>query len=582
MIYLAFANTSSNPLKSLSEEEDKILDALRPRERSGHFMIKHDSFATIEKLSKNLAEFKDHLMIFHYSGHAGDNELELDEGDAKAGGLVSFLGNCPKLKLVVLNGCSTKGQVRRLLEGGVPAVIATHAPVQDSSAKQFAISFYNALANTEDFMAAFKEGISGAKFVKDGIEPRRGIKLHDDYDDPGELWGLFGEDEAVAEKLPTNHYDKTAEDFEPNSKLIDALVRGMNFLPEFQQMLDTEESGIEVQVYQKREKILTELPKPISEPLRKLMLPSLDEDRDHYDRKTPERIRQMLLLHEIMISCLTYMILSELWDARMAREELSMPAQTQEAIITFMRKGFRDRNAKDYLKTAGLILDFLLDKKSSCYIQELEKLTGIFAEDHPFYQASNFLMGIKEKGDPQSFDPGEVEYFALEGETRLSLIMEQLSFLARYNIVSVIGIDVIKNRSLPRASFVHRMVTLVERIGGLGEEPRVLDEVMETNSVLIIRKENMNGKHEESTQKPFLNLTPFVIDENAFFKEKATKTRLYFFDRMEREKEQIYYWCIYNPDSTLDTGEKQYGVLRAQFKAFFKLFFNEPEHENTV
>ena len=44
-----------------------------------------------------------------------------------------------------LNGCSTRPQVKRLLNAGVPAVIATALPIVDQVATDFAVAFYQAL-----------------------------------------------------------------------------------------------------------------------------------------------------------------------------------------------------------------------------------------------------------------------------------------------------------------------------------------------------------------------------------------------------------------------------------------------------
>ena len=54
-------------------------------------------------------------------------------------------GNSAGLKLVFLNGCSTRPQVKRLLDAGVPAVIATARPIDDAVATEFAVAFYQAL-----------------------------------------------------------------------------------------------------------------------------------------------------------------------------------------------------------------------------------------------------------------------------------------------------------------------------------------------------------------------------------------------------------------------------------------------------
>jgi WD40 repeat protein len=59
--------------------------------------------------------------------------------------LAVLLGRRVNLKLVFLNGCSTRPQVQSLLDAGVPVVIATARPIKDKLARQFAVAFYEAL-----------------------------------------------------------------------------------------------------------------------------------------------------------------------------------------------------------------------------------------------------------------------------------------------------------------------------------------------------------------------------------------------------------------------------------------------------
>ena len=72
-------------------------------------------------------------------------KLLLEEGHAQAKGIAELLGEEKELKLVVLNGCSTKKQVQQLLQHGIKAIIATSVPVKDQMALDFANQFYQAL-----------------------------------------------------------------------------------------------------------------------------------------------------------------------------------------------------------------------------------------------------------------------------------------------------------------------------------------------------------------------------------------------------------------------------------------------------
>ena len=95
---------------------------------------------------------------------------------------------------VILNGCSTKGQVAALLEQGIPVVVATSAPVNDFRATQFSITFFEELAlNAASIKEAFDAAISAAK-VKGNIKEEigdRGIVLRPTSASREATWGLY-------------------------------------------------------------------------------------------------------------------------------------------------------------------------------------------------------------------------------------------------------------------------------------------------------------------------------------------------------------------------------------------------------
>jgi hypothetical protein len=163
-IFLAYANSEQSPLATLREEDAAVNKTLANRAGAGHFLIRRESFATIPDIAYYLTKDQAELVLFSYSGHAGHSELLLGDGPANANGIAQMLGRCPKLKLVLLNGCSTQGQVKALLDAGVPAVIATNAPVGDRAATQFAITFFQALSDhCRTIGQAFEDGIAAAQ-----------------------------------------------------------------------------------------------------------------------------------------------------------------------------------------------------------------------------------------------------------------------------------------------------------------------------------------------------------------------------------------------------------------------------------
>ncbi len=103
--------------------------------------------ATPDDLEEHFDIQRDVLRLFHYSGHAGSAGLQLNrDGQASriafSGGIARQAGWAKDLRLVFLNGCSTRDQAQVFLEQGAAAVIATTKPLVDKYAVDFARRFY--------------------------------------------------------------------------------------------------------------------------------------------------------------------------------------------------------------------------------------------------------------------------------------------------------------------------------------------------------------------------------------------------------------------------------------------------------
>jgi DNA-binding NarL/FixJ family response regulator len=135
---LSFANDQDSHLAMLKEEGRDIFRALQDRHDQQHVEVIREESADIDDLFYNLNRYGPRVHLFHYGGHASGTHLRLEDQAAGAQGLARLLGSLPELKLVFLNGCSTRGQVQKLLNFGVKAVVATSVPINDSKAREFA------------------------------------------------------------------------------------------------------------------------------------------------------------------------------------------------------------------------------------------------------------------------------------------------------------------------------------------------------------------------------------------------------------------------------------------------------------
>ena len=149
VVFLAFADARSD-LSSLKVEGWSLKDQFAELKRRGLIdELVVEEKASLERIYAVFQAYRDRIAIFHFGGHADGDRLLLESAfeprPAFAEGLASLLGQQRGLKLVFLNGCSTRPQVKRLLEAGVPAVIATARPIDDGMATAFAAALYQAL-----------------------------------------------------------------------------------------------------------------------------------------------------------------------------------------------------------------------------------------------------------------------------------------------------------------------------------------------------------------------------------------------------------------------------------------------------
>jgi hypothetical protein len=135
-------------------------------------------------------------------------------------------------------------------------------------------------------------------------------------------------------------------------------------------------------------------------------------------------------------------------------------------------------------------------------------------------------------------------------------------------MASVKGIDVLKYKRFYKTRYLHNVVKLEQRFVGLAVNTEIEEEALDCCSILIFKKNEVKNS---------LNLSPFIIDENAF-DEKASIAKLYFFDYYDKASGTYVYKHVYKPlDAPLMIkDQKHFKILRDQFDAFAQSLFQQP------
>ncbi|HPF03834.1 MAG TPA: hypothetical protein PLV06_06395 [Bacteroidales bacterium] len=237
--------------------------------------------------------------------------------------------------------------------------------------------------------------------------------------------------------------------------------------------------------------IIRSLPWPIGVELRRLFSASTRQlDRMRLDQifKTIERSMQFI----------SFVMICQLWrDVK--DKNLILPDG--------FRKEFSDRipvlsmgNFTWLIRAVGNLMN---EKDIPWFMPEMGENF-----DKKFYAALDFWVPERnEIGHYQiNLNNEEIEKRCVEYEEKLSFILEKLSFIAKYKLVSVREIRVIhpKNQS---AKFNHLIDVLSSSDSGFRAQELEQTRYTESNSVLLMKS--------LKTIEEYLNLSPLVIDTNS-------------------------------------------------------------------
>jgi hypothetical protein len=325
VVFLAFANSSSSPLEFLTEEDKEIYDVLSDRYASGDYFLHRESFATPETINKFLDRYKDDLAVFHYAGHAGKDKLFVNDQNIYSNGIAKQLKHCAEkgsLKLVILNGCSTAGQVKLLKENGIPAIISTSAPVNDKSALEFSKRLWRKLVKEEmTTEEAYSDALAAAMTVTNQDLGNAGHRhlFTEENEPPGDspLWRLDCMSDEAIKIRPIPYGDMLPRNLPPpNEKLIETLYNSFKDADNHQivELWEKEEKGLEVADSAKQIAIVNSIPFPIGVHLQRLICPTLGSEDEAYDEYGMKRLEQIAQLFQITTEFLGVIMIAQVWE----------------------------------------------------------------------------------------------------------------------------------------------------------------------------------------------------------------------------------------------------------------------------
>ncbi len=528
ILYFTFANQDDSHLNLLKTEMDQLKDILRPLEQREFIKVEREESTTTEDLVKTFSAYPDQVNIFHYAGHAGGQQLELEGGDAQADGLSKLLGEQKNLQLVFLNGCSTQGQVAALLKLGVKAVIATSVPIADNKAVDFSAAFYRALAGKRSIKRAFefaKASVITKYQELPDIKITRGLDIDDEEDNIAEMpWGLYYQDESVLQwrlpyyhdvGLPTDMINYIGKSFKVNRYIVmvlDEMCRyNKDIYHQMIEVVDGEEVKRDSSTYP--DLVIKNFPWIIGSQIQLLR---------QKNRADEERLDQLVSTYMITSMVLYYILLSNLWDEK---RRLNLPITDEFNSHQLPKK---DTILQlDFLQKAAEVAAFMEAKNATFFVPELESLhRDLMGESH-LAKAHKYLQQLRAKR--ADITPDAIEKTCLTAEQAVAVVLQNAAFLADYRMLTVrnIGIDNPRYGTQTYELNLGALHAIVNTSLSLYEDDAQRRKSTYSNCKSIV----LTPSEKDLSQT--LNLSPFFIDKNTFLNKEHID--LYFFGYQDQE-----------------------------------------------
>ncbi|WP_291723959.1 caspase family protein [Bernardetia sp.] len=267
-----------------------------------------------------------------------------------------------------------------------------------------------------------------------------------------------------------------------------------------------------LQLTQKANQIVRYFPLFIAEELKRLFAPSPSEQERNLGR-----INQILRTYFSTMRYICYLLLAELWDEKV-KSNIPISSTFQSLF-----KEIDNPTPSIYLPLIEEVVEIFLQNGKTPYISELTTWKKEFEQDN-FKNAYLSLESLYQNWRTQAatWNIEKVEENCLEAENHLTTILEQLAFLAKYELISIRSIRVIKLKNRD-ANFVHSLNHLfsdTNQSGQIKKEP--LNFYTDSHSVCITKQTNLENE--------ILNLSPLFFDKNTYTNNIPS---IYFYERKD-------------------------------------------------
>lgn len=522
---LLFSNDLDNFLPNIRQECKIIEDALEPYHDTYRLRIIIRSSVSILDLFRLFNRYKGRICCLHFAGHASGSGLQLNDEHfytetGRAEGLASLIRQEVlegQLQMVFLNGCSTLPQVEGLQKAGVPTIIATSCPINDSKATLFAQQFYRSFANTDSekpfegqpitIQQAFDRAVAylntseafEAETTSRGLFIRR---VKQPYSSP---WVLFTKNNTWVLPSEINRVELSQ-----NHKRITASKWTMSL----EQALSKQNVAIrKSDIFERYGWLIAVFLLKMETKIGKSL--------------TLRRLSFMVEAFQSSLRYLSYVQLSQLMRLKNPPSNL--------IIQDFLHLSPDRQSTFDYWDLILTTTDLL--PKESAFVPEIHDLLTLFyKKGEDFQNTVYFLQKYRSLLLNGKIAEHELNEILEEYLTALVIWLRKIAFLAQYRLVSVKDIQL--NYRLGTAkTFIHLYGELhgMYKEKGMGQDEdytaiAVENDFTYNQSVLLFKGKNVEMALDNiKDNTSYLSLSPFLIDQSVFAEKNKQTPEIYYY-----------------------------------------------------
>ena len=334
--------------------------------------------------------------------------------------------------------------------------------------------------------------------------------------------------------------------------------------------------------------LINNMPITIGLHLQKLLSVTVTENEPEVLRKFwKERIFQIGQLYQTTTEFFGIVLMAQIWELHVKFGDfLRIEDNLKKLLSEYLNLSWEKRKVYNYMRLVQSAVHYLRERNAfpeniRMFIEKQEILSDLYYLDEEFMESCEYLTNLRVITVNDMLDENQVVAVSAEAEMNLCKFMKPLGFIHKYNLCSIQKIDIMKFKHIQRekAEYLHKIVKCMQVTTDEQYNYYYMPSYVDNWSVMLIKFKvdqiiNREKRIYRVTPEDYLNLSPFVIDKNAFV-DKANLSYIMFFKEMDAKTNAISYQWVKRPMTAEDSfpveDEQMNQIIKLQLDAFAQL-----------